>query len=43
MKPGVEAFRVASGAEQENGAAFTPLIEMMITKCGELFFEAIPG
>ncbi|GMI24152.1 hypothetical protein TeGR_g7569 [Tetraparma gracilis] len=43
VKPGVEAHRVASGAEQLPGAAMSPLMEMIYTKCGELFFEAIPG
>ncbi|GMI39863.1 hypothetical protein TeGR_g2686 [Tetraparma gracilis] len=43
VKPGVDAHRVASGAEQLPGAAFGPLSEMLYTKCGELFFEAIPG
>ncbi|GMI24966.1 hypothetical protein TeGR_g5962, partial [Tetraparma gracilis] len=42
-KPGIEAHRVASGAEQIPGAAISPLMEMIATKCGELFFEAIPG
>lgn len=43
VKPGVDAFRVASGAEQVPGSAFTPLHEMVYTKGGELVFEAIPG
>jgi hypothetical protein len=43
LKPGVDAYRVASGAEQLPGAAVGPLQEMMYTKGGELFFEAIPG
>jgi hypothetical protein len=42
-KPGVDAYRVASGAEQLAGAAVDPLKEMIITKGGELVFEAIPG
>jgi hypothetical protein len=42
-KPGVDAYRVASGAEQLPGASVGPLKEMLFTKCGELFFEAIPG
>ena len=42
-KPGLDAYRVASGAEQLPGAAFSPLAEMIVTKGGELFFEAIPG
>ncbi|GMI24032.1 hypothetical protein TeGR_g10169 [Tetraparma gracilis] len=43
VKPGMDAYRVASGAEQLPGAAASPLQEMLWTKCGELFFEAIPG
>ena len=43
VKPGIDAHRVASGAEQAPGAAISPLTEMVSTKMGELFFEAIPG
>jgi hypothetical protein len=43
VKPGVDAYRVASGAVQESGASFTPLMEMTFIKGGELAFEAIPG
>ena len=43
VKPGVDAYRVASGAVKLPGAALVPLVEMMCTKTGELFFEAIPG
>ncbi|GMI20900.1 hypothetical protein TeGR_g4684 [Tetraparma gracilis] len=43
VKPGIDAYRVASGAEQLPGAAASPLVEMIWTKGGELFFEAIPG
>jgi hypothetical protein len=43
VKPGIDAHRVASGAEQVPGAAISPLTEMIYTKGGELFFEAIPG
>jgi hypothetical protein len=42
-KPGVDAHRVASGAERLPGAALSPIVEMIIVKGGELFFEAIPG
>jgi hypothetical protein len=42
-KPGLDAYRVASGAEAAPGAAFGPLAEMAYTKSGEMFFEAIPG
>ncbi|GMI24568.1 hypothetical protein TeGR_g5832 [Tetraparma gracilis] len=43
VRPGVDAHRVASGAEQLPGAATTPLQEMLFTKGCELVFEAIPG
>ena len=43
VKPGLDAHRVASGAEQLPGAAMSPLTEMIFTKAGELVFEAIPG
>jgi hypothetical protein len=43
VKPGVDAYRVASGAEKSPGAAVAPLTEMVTTKMGELAFEAIPG
>ncbi|GMI38189.1 hypothetical protein TeGR_g3348 [Tetraparma gracilis] len=42
-KPGLDAYRVASGAEQLTGAAMNPLMEMIYVKGGELVFEAIPG
>jgi hypothetical protein len=42
-KPGLDAYRVASGAEAAPGAAVEPLTEMGLTKGGELIFEAIPG
>ena len=42
-KPGLDAYRVASGAEQLTGAAVNPLMEMIYVKGGELVFEAIPG
>jgi hypothetical protein len=43
VKPGVEAFRVASGQEELPGAACSPLEEMAYSKCAELFCEAAPG
>ena len=43
VKPGLDAYKVASGTEQLPGAAASPLVEMIITKGAELFFEAIPG
>ncbi|GMI58802.1 hypothetical protein TeGR_g3683 [Tetraparma gracilis] len=42
-KPGFDAYRVASGTDQLPGAVLDPLAEMVWTKGGELFFEAIPG
>jgi hypothetical protein len=42
-KPGLDAYRVASGADQEPGAAVDPLVEMSATRIGELVFEALPG
>jgi hypothetical protein len=42
-KPGLDAYRVAGGAEAAPGAALSPLTEMSLTKAGELIFEAIPG
>jgi hypothetical protein len=41
--PGVDAFRVASGAETAEGPTMDPLAEMVYTKGGELVFEAVPG
>jgi hypothetical protein len=42
-KPAVDAYRVATGAKQEVGAALNPIIEMTCMKCIEMFAEAIPG
>ncbi|GMI53009.1 hypothetical protein TeGR_g2903 [Tetraparma gracilis] len=42
-KPGVDAYRVASGAETAEGSTMDPLGEMVYTKGGELVFEAVPG
>ncbi|GMI21069.1 hypothetical protein TeGR_g6741 [Tetraparma gracilis] len=41
-KPGLDAYKVASGAETIPGAS-TPLFEMLITKGSELVFEGVPG
>jgi hypothetical protein len=43
VKPGVDAWRVVSGAERKPGAPLSPLMEMVNTKSGELVFEAVPG
>jgi hypothetical protein len=43
FKPAVDAYRVASGAKQEVGAAYDPMLEMTIMKVYEMFAEAIPG
>ncbi|GMI36316.1 hypothetical protein TeGR_g6771 [Tetraparma gracilis] len=40
-KPGLDAYRVASGAEQES--AMPPLMEMTSTKISELVCEGLPG
>ena len=42
LKPGVDAFRVATGYE-DKGTILNPLVEMAIGKCTELAFESIPG
>ena len=42
-KPGLDPWKVASGAEQPVGAAMDPLTEMFINKGLEMFTEAIPG
>ena len=43
VKPGVDAWRVATGQDQNEYQMFTPKTELIISKCGELVFEAIPG
>jgi hypothetical protein len=43
VKPGLDAWRVASGQEKLPGAAFDPLGEMMYSKSSEMVFEGIPG
>jgi hypothetical protein len=43
VKPGLDAYRVASGAENLPGSSYSPLTEMTLTKAGELVFEAVPG
>jgi hypothetical protein len=43
IKPGLDSWRVASGAEQLPGSAETPLMEMAYSKSGEMVFEAVPG
>jgi hypothetical protein len=40
---GVDAYRVASGAETAEGTTMDPLTEMVYPKGGELVFEAVPG
>jgi hypothetical protein len=42
-KPAVDAYRVATGAKQEVGAAVDPMFEMTVMKVVEMFAEAIPG
>ncbi len=42
IKPVVDVFRVATGAEQETGSTFTPLTELVITRSLEVGFESLP-
>jgi hypothetical protein len=41
-KPGLDAYRVSSGAETKPGAVVDPLVEMMSVKIIETVFEAVP-
>jgi hypothetical protein len=43
IKPGLDAWKVASGAEQLSGAVVSPLHEMNYSKAGEMVFESVPG
>eukprot|EP00520_Triparma_pacifica_P018212 CAMPEP_0118632278 /NCGR_PEP_ID=MMETSP0785-20121206/358_1 /TAXON_ID=91992 /ORGANISM="Bolidomonas pacifica, Strain CCMP 1866" /LENGTH=564 /DNA_ID=CAMNT_0006523035 /DNA_START=84 /DNA_END=1777 /DNA_ORIENTATION=+ len=43
VKPGVDAWRVASGTEHEEGKAGNPMVELYTMKVMELVAEAIPG
>jgi hypothetical protein len=43
LKPGVDAARVAGGAERVEGAPLDPFMEMVICKMIEMTFESIPG
>ena len=43
VKPGVDAWRVATGQGQSEYQMVTPKYELLFSKCGELVFEAIPG
>ena len=43
LKPGVDAWKVASGAAHEEGAAFDPTFELTFCKGIELVTESIPG
>ena len=43
LKPAVDAYRVASGAEIKEGQIFHPLMEMQYMRGIEMFAEAIPG
>ena len=42
-KPGLDAWKVASGAEQLQGALFHPLMEMAAAKAAEVATESVPG
>jgi hypothetical protein len=43
LKPGIDAARVAGGAERVEGAPLDPFVEMAICKLIEMTFESIPG
>jgi hypothetical protein len=43
LKPGIDAARVAGGAERIEGAPLDPFAEMAICKLTEMTFESIPG
>ena len=43
VKPGVDAWRVATGQEQSEYQMFNPKTELLMSKAIELMFEAIPG
>ena len=43
IKPGVDAMRVAGGAEMGEHMAVDYLMELTLTKCIEIFSESIPG
>ena len=43
LKPGFDAYRVASGAKQGLHQKMTPILELNVTKGIEMFTEAIPG
>ena len=42
-KPGLDAWKVASGAEQQPGAVIAPLVEMAAGKAIEVATEGVPG
>ncbi|GMH52391.1 hypothetical protein TL16_g01219 [Triparma laevis f. inornata] len=43
FKPGVDAYRVASGDKQDAQHRFTRELEMQYTRAAEIVFESIPG
>ena len=43
LKPGVDAWKVASGAAQDEHSEFDPQMEMLFCKGTELVTESIPG
>jgi len=43
LKPGVDAWKVASGAAHAENSMMTPTVEMLVCKCAELVSESIPG
>jgi hypothetical protein len=43
VKPGVDAWRVATGQDQKEHQVLTPKTELLFSKGTEVIFEAIPG
>jgi hypothetical protein len=43
LKPGLDAVRVGGGEEHVPGAPLGPLSEMVVSKVGEVLFEALPN
>jgi hypothetical protein len=43
IAPGIHAMRVANGAEMSKHAAYSPELELVITRCTEMALESVPG
>jgi hypothetical protein len=43
IKPALDSWKVASGADKPSGASLPPLHEMSFSKATEMVFEAVPG